>query len=207
MKRAFIIFSLALASVFTFLWAMVLLGEYYQARHPLKFTSEGFPVTSSEHPWFQHYYSIEMPKHGRIHLLLASDMRGFVFDVFIAQVSPEKAPGAPGSDATQQWLKPSAERMAAAYSRHFGFEKGIIDRHGQYLNDPMYFYGTDYYIAVPHLLLILLCLFPTLWLLIHRRSDKSTPPPNKSPEPTAVSAGRSAIAVHTASRRWLSFLR
>ena len=32
-------------------------------------------------------------------------------------------------------------------------------------------------------------------------------PPNKSPEPTAVGAGRSAIAVHLASRRWLSFLR
>jgi len=32
-------------------------------------------------------------------------------------------------------------------------------------------------------------------------------PPNKSPEPTAVGAGRSAIAVHAASRRWLSFLR
>jgi hypothetical protein len=32
-------------------------------------------------------------------------------------------------------------------------------------------------------------------------------PPNKSPEPTAVGAGRSAIAVHVASRRWLSFFR
>ena len=31
--------------------------------------------------------------------------------------------------------------------------------------------------------------------------------PNQSPEPTAVGAGRSAIAVHVASRRWLSFLR
>ncbi len=31
--------------------------------------------------------------------------------------------------------------------------------------------------------------------------------PNKSPEPTAVGACRSAIAVHVASRRWLSFLR
>jgi hypothetical protein len=31
--------------------------------------------------------------------------------------------------------------------------------------------------------------------------------PNKSPEPTAVGAGRSAIAVHAVSRRWLSFLR
>ena len=32
-------------------------------------------------------------------------------------------------------------------------------------------------------------------------------PPNKSPEPTAVGAVRSAVAVHAASRRWLSFFR
>src|ERR1035437_1156962 len=31
--------------------------------------------------------------------------------------------------------------------------------------------------------------------------------PNKSLEPTAVGAGSSAVAVHVASRRWLSFLR
>ena len=31
--------------------------------------------------------------------------------------------------------------------------------------------------------------------------------PNKSPEPTAVGAVRSAIAVHAASQRWLSFFR
>jgi hypothetical protein len=31
--------------------------------------------------------------------------------------------------------------------------------------------------------------------------------PNKSPEPTAVGAVSSAIAVHVTSRRWLSFLR
>ena len=31
--------------------------------------------------------------------------------------------------------------------------------------------------------------------------------PNKSPEPTAVGAGSSAVAVHVTSRRWLSFLR
>jgi hypothetical protein len=35
----------------------------------------------------------------------------------------------------------------------------------------------------------------------------TNPWPNKSPEPTAVGAGRSAIAVHVASRRWLSFFR
>ena len=31
--------------------------------------------------------------------------------------------------------------------------------------------------------------------------------PNKSPEPTAVGAVSSAIAVHAVSRRWLSFFR
>jgi hypothetical protein len=31
--------------------------------------------------------------------------------------------------------------------------------------------------------------------------------PNKSPEPTAVGACRSAVAVHVVSRRWLSFFR
>jgi hypothetical protein len=31
--------------------------------------------------------------------------------------------------------------------------------------------------------------------------------PNKSPEPTAVGAVSSAIAVHVANRRWLSFFR
>jgi hypothetical protein len=37
------------------------------------------------------------------------------------------------------------------------------------------------------------------------RKDKLMP--NKSPEPTAVGAVSSAVAVHAASRRWLSFLR
>jgi hypothetical protein len=31
--------------------------------------------------------------------------------------------------------------------------------------------------------------------------------PNQSPEPTAVGAFRSAVAVHAASRRWFSFFR
>jgi hypothetical protein len=33
-----------------------------------------------------------------------------------------------------------------------------------------------------------------------------TPESNKSPEPTAVGAGRSAIAVHAASWRWVTFI-
>ena len=32
-------------------------------------------------------------------------------------------------------------------------------------------------------------------------------PPNQSPEPTAVDVVRSAVAVHVASRRWLTSLR
>ena len=31
--------------------------------------------------------------------------------------------------------------------------------------------------------------------------------PNKSPEPTAVGVVSSAVAVHVASRRWLSFVQ
>ena len=44
------------------------------------------------------------------------------------------------------------------------------------------------------------------WLLI-ALIDRPKLRPNQSPEPTAVSAGRSAVAVHAASRRWLSFFR
>jgi hypothetical protein len=44
-------------------------------------------------------------------------------------------------------------------------------------------------------LLYLICMFVTKL------------PPNKSPEPTAVGACSSAVAVHAMSRRWLSFLR
>ena len=181
MRRVFLIFSLVLAGVLIVLWVRVF--------------SNG------------HQDYIEVPQHTRIHLLLMSDTRGFVFDVFIAQVPPEKAPGPTDSDATQQWLKLSAERMAAAYSRHFGFEKGIIDRHGQYLNDPIYFYGTDHYFAVPHLLLILLCLFPTIWLLIHRRAHKSNPPSNKSLQATRDGRSSSATAEDVISPACLSSRR
>ena len=41
--------------------------------------------------------------------------------------------------------------------------------------------------------------------VINQAMDPLTP--NKSPEPTAVGAVSSAIAVHVASRRWLSFFR
>jgi hypothetical protein len=39
------------------------------------------------------------------------------------------------------------------------------------------------------------------------QSDMIDSWPNKSPEPTAVGAVSSAVAVHAASRRWLSFFR
>ena len=45
------------------------------------------------------------------------------------------------------------------------------------------------------------------WAVVFGFIFRSKLPPNKSPEPTAVGAVRSAIAVHAASRRWLSFLR
>jgi hypothetical protein len=177
MKRAFQILGLLLACGLTVLWTRVLLTEYYQAHHPLQFTPAGFSITSTGNSGFPGFHrdSIELPPHTRVRLLLQSDPRGFVFDLFLAQVPPGQAPGPTGSAATQQWLKQSAERMATAYSRHLGFEKGIIDRHGQYLNDAMYFFGTDYYLAVPHFLLILLCLLPTLWGLLHRRAKHSSP--------------------------------
>jgi hypothetical protein len=48
--------------------------------------------------------------------------------------------------------------------------------------------------------MILECARLILSVWIHRT-------PNKSPEPTAVGACSSAIAVHATGRRWLSFLR
>jgi len=44
-------------------------------------------------------------------------------------------------------------------------------------------------------------------LLFSEVYSRMTMWPNKSPEPTAVGAVRSAVAVHATSRRWLSFLR
>jgi len=47
-----------------------------------------------------------------------------------------------------------------------------------------------------------------LWDIIgHATSEITMMLPNKSPEPTAVGAVSSAVAVHVASRRWLSFYR
>ena len=49
-------------------------------------------------------------------------------------------------------------------------------------------------------LLFILCVAVSIYL-------NMKPWPNKSPEPTAVGAVSSAIAVHATSRRWLSFFR
>jgi hypothetical protein len=49
-------------------------------------------------------------------------------------------------------------------------------------------------VGVSAALLVIRRLYMTMW-------------PNKSPEPTAVGACSSAVAVHAASRRWLSFFR
>jgi len=52
------------------------------------------------------------------------------------------------------------------------------------------------------LLVALFGVFAMIWWMSMRAV-----PPHKSSEPTAVGAVRSAVAVHAASRRWLSFLR
>ena len=154
MKRVFKIVSALLACVVVVLWVRVLTSD---RRDYVEVPPSGN---------YRDY--IEGRRHTHYHYLLLSDSRGVVFDVFIRQLPPEKSPGPPWSQETQLWLRPRAERTAAAYARHFGFEKGIEHRHGQNLNDPIYFYGVDHYFAVPHWLLILLFALPVLWPLRHR---------------------------------------
>ena len=154
MKRVFRIVSALLACAVAFLW--------------LKVLTAGRPYYVEVPRVGNHRDYIEGRRRTRCHVALMSDPRGIVLDVFIRRIPPEKAPGPPWSEETQHWMKPRAERTAAAYSRHCGFEKGIEHRHGQYLNDPIYFYGTDYYVAVPHWLVILLLALPALWPLRHR---------------------------------------
>ena len=48
---------------------------------------------------------------------------------------------------------------------------------------------------------------PSLVIVYRSRFSYKTTMPNQSPEPTAVGAVSSAVAVHAASRRWLSFFR
>ena len=56
------------------------------------------------------------------------------------------------------------------------------------------------FVPEPKSLNLILLIIPFAVMNLLRR-------PNKSPEPTAVGAGSSAVAVHVASRRWLSFCR
>jgi hypothetical protein len=159
MIRAFAISSLVLAGTVAGLWFRVL---------------DGITQDSVEVPNLgDHRDFINGRSKTPFQLLLLSDSRGIVFDVFIPQLPPEKAPGPSGSPETQRWLQPRADRTAAAYVRRFGFEKGIEYRHGQYLNDPLYFFGIDYYFAVPHLLLIILGALPALWLLLRYLKDRT----------------------------------
>jgi hypothetical protein len=44
-------------------------------------------------------------------------------------------------------------------------------------------------------------------ICIYMKERQLDRPPNKSPEPTAVGAVSSAVAVYVANRRWLNFLR
>ncbi len=192
MRRALTIIGLVLATTAIGLWLTVLVGNH---RYFIEMPPSG-----------NHRDYIEGRKKTRFHLLFLSDARGIVFDVFIRQLPPEKVPGPPWSDATQRWLKPRAQRTAAAYERFFGFEKGIDFRLGQYLNDPVYFYGTDYYFAVPHLLPIILGALLALWPLRRYFTDRAgfpvkeestkygaepAAPPNGGP---AVRLGNSGVA-------------
>jgi hypothetical protein len=159
-KRALRILSLALAGFVAVLWLRVL------TTHQRDYLE--LPRTADHRDY------LEGRRHERRQWLLLSDRRGIVFDMFRRQLPPEKAPGPAGSEGTQRWLQPRAERTAKAYVRHLGFEKGLEHRHGQYGDEPLYFYGTDYYVAVPHWLLIVLFLLPVLWPLRHhwpRRKD------------------------------------
>jgi len=146
MKQTFVVISSIVAVLITGFWLTVLVGSHSH--------SVEIPPTADQRDY------IEGRKKNKFQVLLASDRRGIVFDLFVRRLPPEKAPGPPWSEETQRWLKPRAQRTASVYARFLGFEKGIGYRHGQYLNDPMYFYGTDYYFAVPHVLLIILAALP-----------------------------------------------
>jgi len=67
-------------------------------------------------------------------------------------------------------------------------------------------HGFDFQISPWFLLAAGFMLCSVFWIcrLFLMRRDHT---PNKSPEPTAVGAVSSAVAVHATSRRWLSFFR
>src|SRR5258706_15233105 len=118
-KRPPAIIGLILAVFVAALWLRVLVGNH---RHYIEIPPSGD--------------YIEGRKTTRSQVLLISDSRGIVFDVFIPEVPPKKAPGPPGSEETQRWLKPRANRTAAAYRRFFGFLESMDLRHGERLKQP-----------------------------------------------------------------------
>ena len=68
----------------------------------------------------------------------------------------------------------------------------------------------EVYISPNHVVIFFWFMAVSLGIVYSQRAerlDMTLLLPNKSPEPTAVGAGRSAVAVHAASRRWLSFFR
>ena len=54
---------------------------------------------------------------------------------------------------------------------------------------------------------LVLMTLPGMFWFVWLMRNRLRLPPNKSPEPTAVGTDSSAVAVHVASRRWLSFFR
>src|SRR5260221_1295125 len=105
------IIGLILAVFVVAVWLRVLVGNH---RHYIEVPPSG-----------DHRDFIEGRKTTRFQVLLISDSRGIVFDVFVPEVPPKKAPGPPGSEETQRWLKPRANRTAAAYRRRFGVSQTI----------------------------------------------------------------------------------
>jgi hypothetical protein len=154
------IISSAVAGILAVFWLGILFGKH---NHSIEVPHSG---TARDY--------IEGRNHTRRHLLLASDTRGFVVDVFTRKLPPEKAPGPPGSDATQQWLGARARQTTAAYARFLGFEKGTQFRHGQIGNETVYFFGTDHYFAVPHPVLVLLSALPGLCIIATSRPEHRT---------------------------------
>jgi len=64
---------------------------------------------------------------------------------------------------------------------------------------------TGWQLLVPLAAFVIVCLgISDSWIMDFEETSLM---PNHSPEPTVVVAGRSVVAVHVASRRWLSFFR
>jgi hypothetical protein len=88
---------------------------------------------------------------------------------------------------------PTCGVVGKAQPSFLGFQHWIVESPDSYRYN---------YTWIPFWFPTLLFLSLPLWYYVRTKLT-----PNQSPEPTAVGAGRSAIAVHVASRRWLSFFR